>query len=86
MVAPTTITTWADNRSTIGRMTTSMTTDPMDHHGSDASMGTAALVAMKGVAAMARALVLFELLHGTRPSNARRHVNALVPLPKEVYC
>ena len=61
--APTTITTGTNIRSTIGRMTTTMTTYPVDHQGSDASMGTAALVAtMEGAAAMARALVLFVVL------------------------
>jgi hypothetical protein len=87
VVAPTTITTGATNNGTIGKMTTTMTIDPVDHQGSDASIGTAAFVATtEVVAAMAWALVLFVVLHGIRPSNALRHVDASVPLPKEVYC
>ncbi len=74
------------NSHTIGKTTTTTTTCPVDHHVLDDSMGMATLVAtMEGVAAMARALVLFAVLPGTRPSNALRQVDASVPLLKETY-
>ena len=49
-------------------------------------METAALEeTTEGVAAMARALVLYAVLQGTMPSNALRRVDASVPIPKETY-
>ena len=47
-------------------------------------MVTAALEATtKAVAETARALALYVVLQGTRPSNALRQVDASVPLLKE---
>jgi hypothetical protein len=68
-----TITTEADIRSTKDKATTVMTTDPVDHKGSDASMDTVTLEATtEGVTATARALVLYAILQDTRPSNTVR--------------
>jgi hypothetical protein len=53
---------------------------------SDASMETATLVAtMEVVAATEGALVSYAVLPGIKPSSALRQVEALFPLPKEVF-
>ena len=58
----------------------------VDHMVSDASMETATLVAtMEVVAATEGALVSYAVLPGIKPISALRQVEALFPLPKEVF-
>ena len=77
-----TITMEEDNNSTIGRVTTTMISNPSDHPALDASMEAAALeVAMEGAVAMAEALALFVVIQGMRPSNALRHSNDVYKCP-----
>jgi hypothetical protein len=76
----------AYNNNTTNRVTVATTTCTVDHQLSDASMEMAAAVAtMRVVVATVRALVLYAVLPGTRPSSVLRQVEALVPLPKEFF-
>ena len=77
-----TITMEEDNISTIGRVTTTMISDPTDHPALDASIEATTLEAtMEGAVSMAETLALFVVLHGIRQSNALRHSNDLHQCP-----
>ena len=82
VVVDLTITVEEDNIITIGRVTTTMISDPTDHPALDVSMEATTLEAtIEGAVAMAEALALFVVLLGIRPSNALRHSNDLHHCP-----
>ncbi len=77
-----TITAEEDNINTIGKVTTTMISDPADHPALDASMEASALEAtMEGAVAMVEAFALFVVLHGIMPSNALRQSNDCTSAP-----